>query len=541
MNTLPIALAAAALLAGPASAQFRLETYTCPQTSFGSIAASAGDVNGDGYIDVLVGAPSPPLAPLVRVHSGRTAEVLHEFIGNNDGFGRCLGTAGDLDGDGRDEFYIGAHDRDLPSLSAIGAVDIRNGATGALVRTLWGSGEADFFGSSAAAIGDVNGDGTPDLAVGAPGSDLVAINAGYLRVFSGADGSALYTLTGTLANDGLGQSVAACGDVNADGLPDLIVGAPQIGNGIGKGYARVCSATDGALIRQLSGVQFMDYFGTNVDGAGDLNSDGYDDVMVGAPEAAFGNFPSGGTGTVFSGADGSVLYLRGALTGNSNACVVAGGGDYDGDGILDFALGAPGESSHSGAVRVYRGSDGALLQQIFVPGIQYIGGMTEFIGDLDRDGRTDMYVGGGLAQQGFVFSFDDRVFDRACVTSPNSAGSGARIDHVGTNSVAANDLTLTAEGLPPGKSCVFFFGTSTLQVPFFDGFRCPSGQTYRLAPTLSNSQGFATKFLDRSAGNAPIAALAAGSTWTFQVFYRDTGFGTWGVNTSDGLRIGFRP
>lgn len=524
-----------------ASAQFRLETYTCPQWSFGSVAASAGDVNGDGYVDVMVAAPSPSLAPLVRVYDGRTGAILYEYIGNDDSLGRSLGTAGDLNGDGRDEFFLGASERDLPSMPSAGVVELRDGATGTLLRTLEGRAQAEFFGTSAAAIGDVNGDGKPDLAVGATGGDIGAVNAGYVRVFSGADGAELYTLIGLGASDGFGLSVAACGDVNADGLPDFIVGAPQTSNGIAKGYARVFSGPDGALVRQLNGVAFGDWFGVKVDGAGDVNSDGFDDVIVGASRAAFGSLPDSGTGTVFSGADGSVLHVRGSVTDGSYAAVVSGGHDYDGDGVPDFALGAPVETAQSGAVRIYRGYDGALIQQILVPGTNYIGGTTEFIGDLDHDGRSDLFVGAGFAQQAFVFSFDDRVFDRACVTSPNSAGAGALIDHIGTNSVAANDLTLTAEGLPPGKSCVFFFGTSTLQVPFFDGFRCPSGQTYRLAPTLSDSQGFAAKYLDRSSGNYPIAALAAGTTWTFQVFYRDTGFGTWGVNTTDGLRIGFRP
>jgi len=199
----------------------------------------------------------------------------------------------------------------------------------------------------------------------------------------------------------------------------------------------------------------------------------------------------------------------------------------------------PGEPAAT--VRILRGFDGVTLQQLDggAWGSLYAG--VRFLGDLDHNGTDELFLGGYGSAFSVALSFDARVFDRQCAVRPNSVGSGARMEHLGSSSISANDLTLTASDLPPERGCLLFFGSGTLQVPFFDGYRCPSGQTYRLWPTLSDSQGSVAQALDFAAGPAVLSVIAPGSSWTFQFFYRDTGFGLYGANTTDGMRVGFGP
>jgi hypothetical protein len=215
--------------------------------------------------------------------------------------------------------------------------------------------------------------------------------------------------------------------------------------------------------------------------------------------------------------------------------MVAGGSDYDGDGTPDVAVGAFTEA----VVRVHRGSDGAVLQTIVGPGSSSTGLGVAFAGDYDHNGRPDLIVPIPGLSKTRVYSFDAAMFDRVCIAAPNSVGPGARLDHLGSSSVAANDLVLTASGMPSNKSCILFFGSATLQVPYFDGYRCPSGQILRLPSTQSDSAGALAYPIDHNSSHFAISMLAAGSTWTFQALYRDTGSGTWGLNTTDSLRIGF--
>ena len=151
-----------------------------------------------------------------------------------------------------------------------------------MLHTFLGGSQGDEFGISVAGPGDVDGDGHDDLFVGAWMADGGASDAGAATVFSGLDGSVLYEFQGQGANDGLGQSVGGAGDFDGDSVPDLIVGASSDEHGVDSGSARIYSGADGSLLMILYGDSMGDRFGVAVSGAGDVDADGISDVIIGA-------------------------------------------------------------------------------------------------------------------------------------------------------------------------------------------------------------------------------------------------------------------
>jgi len=181
--------------------------------------------------------------------------------------------------------------------------------------TFQGDSVGDWFGISVSGAGDVNGDGFADLVVGARFDNNNGIDSGSARVFSGVDGTVLYTFNGDSSGDELGRSVSGAGDVNGDGFDDLIAGAHGDGNnGSISGSARVISGSDGSILYNFDGDSEFDFFGWSVSGAGDVNGDGFADLIVGA-WGDVNNAALTGSARILSGFDGSVLYK---FSGDSN-------------------------------------------------------------------------------------------------------------------------------------------------------------------------------------------------------------------------------
>ncbi|MFA6548848.1 MAG: integrin alpha, partial [Candidatus Margulisiibacteriota bacterium] len=141
--------------------------------------------------------------------------------------GCSVSTAGDVNGDSRSDFIVGAYFADPGGLSAAGTAYVYSGATGTVLYTLNGAAAGDNFGASVSTAGDVNGDGKSDFIVGADLTDPAGVgtNAGTAYVYSGATGTLLYSRNGAAAGDNFGHSVSTAGDVNGDGKSDFIVGA----------------------------------------------------------------------------------------------------------------------------------------------------------------------------------------------------------------------------------------------------------------------------------------------------------------------------
>lgn len=245
------------------------------------------------------------------------------------------------------------------------------------------------FGLTAPA-GDVDGDGHDDLITGAPHESL---DAGKARVFSGADGSVLFTLSGSAAGDLFGSSCAGAGDVNADGHDDLIVGAPQTNVLLGRGYARIFSGADGSVLRTLNGAAVGDRFGAAVAGAGDLNGDGKDDVLVGAPQNDAGGV-NGGAATAFSGATGNPLYSAAGTAGQNLGCSLGCGlpeavSDNEGDVIIGLTMDG---GDRSGAVQVRSRADFSVRFTLTGQAGQRLGATVAPAGDVSGDGKVDVLV-----------------------------------------------------------------------------------------------------------------------------------------------------
>ena len=420
-------LAWCALAVAPALAQTitHVPLFTIDDDSGGAglglAVSGAGDVNGDGIPDLIVGGPGVFNSPFydstisgtARVYSGSDGSVLYSFDGDSvgDRFGFSVSGAGDINGDGFADLIVGAP-ADGVDATTSGSARVFSGVDGSVLYDFEGDSVGDRFGGSVSGADDVNGDGVPDLIVGASHrGDNNGSNSGRVRVFSGIDGSVLYTFDGDSLNDRFfGNSVSGAGDVNGDGTPDLIVGA-QVGNG----RARVFSGSDGSQLYNFDGDSLNDGFGGSVSGAGDLNGDGFDDLIVGA---RFSN-ELAGVARVFSGVDGSVLYnLEGDFPSGLGESV-SGAGDVNGDGVPDLIVGAPSDGNmelvddgyfFSGSAQVFSGLDGSVIYNFVGDSIgDSFGWSVSGLGDINGDGVDDFVVGAGV-RIGFTGDGYVRVF-----------------------------------------------------------------------------------------------------------------------------------
>jgi len=357
--------------------------------SFGSSVSGAGDVNNDGYDDFIVGGYGEDSNGVdsgsARVYSGIDASILYVFNGEgaNDWFGASASAAGDVDGDGYADLIIGASRDDS------GSIRVFSGQDGSVLYSKSGGYSNEYFGDSVSGGGDLNEDGYDDFIVGDYKSDEGDFYSGEVKVFSGLNGSVLLSLVGEDSYDYFGCSVSHVGDVNGDGYSDVVVGAFNNEEGGGSsGSAYVFSGVDGNELYKFNGVG-GESFGFSVSGAGDVNNDGRDDFVIGSFNYGFAR--------VYSGVDGAELYEFRVVDESSHFGVsVSAAGDVNGDGYDDVIIGAYQEDSNgenSGSAYVFSGVDGAMLYVFKGDGAgDLFGGEVSGVGDLDHDGYDDLIV-----------------------------------------------------------------------------------------------------------------------------------------------------
>jgi len=260
------------------------------------------------------------------------------------------------------------------------------------------------------AVSDLNGDGRSDLVVGAKGHDSVTPNAGRVYVFPGGPElamgtSPLLSLDGAAENDFFGQSVSSRGDLNGDGICDLAVGAPFATQQTGRAYVFLGGATPSTMpAASLTGPATGADFGRSVAIVGDVNGDGFDDLLVGASTAMAGGTTGGRAYLYFGGSTFDTtpdLTLDAAAAGDQFGRVVSAAGDVNGDGYADFLVGAPRADGMAGAdigaAYLYLGgATPDATADLVVRGVamdDLLGAALSAGGDLNSDGYGEFVVG----------------------------------------------------------------------------------------------------------------------------------------------------
>ncbi len=375
----------------------------------GSAVANAGDINGDGIDDLVVGAPEEQSAGastgMIKVYSGADGSVLTQFYGSISfaEFGAAVDGVGDVDLDGFADFLVASPGDG----GSVGSITVFSGGTNLVLQTLTtgpGYGQFPALGRSAAGIGDIDNDGITDVVGGAPAASVGGTYNGAVLAFSGATGAILFTFAGNPAGAAFGEqfgySTAGVGDINGDGRPDF-AGGSVLANSA-KGYVKVYSGATGQTLYTFNGDSANDWFGYSIDGAGDVNGDGRGDIVVGAPLDDNTGTNSGSI-RVLSGLNGGILYTRNAIAaGDQLGTRVAGLGDVDGDGKSDVIGGAPlGDSVaiNAGYARIYGGATGVTLTTINgLAKDDNFGGAVNSAGDANGDGKVDVVIGAPLAE-----------------------------------------------------------------------------------------------------------------------------------------------
>jgi hypothetical protein len=404
----------------------------------GNAVSGAGDVNADGYDDILVGAQTEDsngsssgaayliLGPIIGEYDLANSDGKFMGEADGDGAGWSVSSAGDTNADGYDDILISANAEDEGGSSAGATYLILGPTSGEFVLTdanakLVGESSGDSSGWSVSSAGDTNADGYDDILIGAYWESEVTPGEGAAYLLNGPISgdlslvSANARLRGEVSEDCAGLSVSGAGDTNADGYDDILVGAgyeDSGGTNAGAVYLILgpqtgdsdLSSADSKLVGEATGD-----FAYVVSDAGDMDNDGYGDILIGAQGEETGGTDAGATYLVRGPVtpDRTLSAVDAKLVGeNADDSVgnsVSGIGDINNDGYDDIIVGAENEStngSNAGAAYVVLGpisgsvgladADQKLLGE---DGVDHAGNSVAGAGDTNADGYNDILIG----------------------------------------------------------------------------------------------------------------------------------------------------
>ena len=452
---------------------FRLDGESYRSNS-GRSVASAGDVNGDGYDDIIIGAPGP-------------------VFGNEEkkGYG----------------YVVFGKEGGFTKKQKLSELNVQTGFR------LEGISKGDFTGISVASAGDVNGDSFDDIIIGAYRADSNGTSSGASYVIFGKkngfganvnlatlNGKIGFRLNGVAKYDRSGSSVASAGDVNGDGFDDIIIGAPHadpnkkkdsgssyviFGKRSGFAATMNLSALNGRNGFRLNGADSYDESGNAVASAGDINGDGYDDIIIGARQADPNGSQNGGSSYVIFGKRSGFaatmnlsalngrngFRLNGADSYDESGNAVASAGDINGDGYDDIIIGArqadKDYSTDNGAAYVVFGKKGKFDDTVNLASLDkkngfHIAGVSSYdrsgtsvasAGDVNGDGYDDIIIGAHNSHQNgegsgssYVLFGKKEGFDAAIKLSKLNGRNGfsltgaAKYDESGFSVASAGDV-----------------------------------------------------------------------------------------------------
>lgn len=534
------ALTSTSLAASIASAQSELQSYFGPSNSrAGTSLEGIGDLDGDGYADVLVGRPGSDggRGQLVcvsgRYLGGQGGPILlwtyspSAAIASADAsLGHAVTSIADLNGDGVRDIVVGAPFDDAGGANA-GAVFFLSGSASAptLLRKINGEAAGDRFGWALDGTSDLNFDGKEDVAVGAPLRDGNGANVGAVYKVSGGaaiTGAAwkLDEVNGLFPGEQLGYSVLSGINLNGDFYRDIVAGAPFAAflNEASRGAVRVYDGFDLSIEGSYYGT-IGDSFGRALAGFPDFNGDGRPDVLIGAPGSDLGGVDSG-RAVLLSGAEMfgqnslsvEIAEWIGSGAGDAFGQSVAWTQDVSGDGTADLLVGAPGYEpllfgANNGAVYVF---SGASLERIgFLQGEadESLGDSVASAGllgsgtDLDGDGVRDflaagsscdaVVTNGGVVKGVSLYPSSPITY---CTGKSNSLGCIPGVTRSGVPSLSSPlPFNVNAINIINQKQGLLFYGFAPESSPFQGGTLCVAAPTTR---TPVQSSGGSTSGAD---------------------------------------------